>query len=377
MTASYKIALALAASVLLAAIAVGLLRDPGQGDGAAATDPLAMGSDHTVTDPVTDRQAPADPQVTGEARTPANELSLDSLLNRGNETPGQGPEQSRDVPADPPTRILYSEGSEGGNGAGVDMARGVELEIGRRPPSNLFAGEPNPLGGDPLENLDARRLPDAAASATTPTLDDSTFIPPAGGAVAGDGTSTTSAPDAPPAASDAGRRLGPSDPVQRPNLRGDSAEPPAPAPRPEPELLRLYTIESGDSFSSIALATYGEATKWVEIAQANPLVDPSRLRVGQEIRLPKLAGTTASAGNGNSAAAGGGPAAGATDSPARGTEYVVKAGDSLSSIAKAYYSAASKWELLYQANRRTIGNDPANLKVGMKLIIPPPDAGAN
>ena len=131
---------------------------------------------------------------------------------------------------------------------------------------------------------------------------------------------------------------------------------------------RLYTVEAGDSLSSIALTLYGSATKWVDIAQANPLVDPNRLKVGQELKLPDLG----SAGEANAAAT-----TEADDLPRRGARYTVQAGDSLSSVAKQFYNSASKWELIYQANRQAIGTDPGNVKVGTELLIPPPANGAN
>lgn len=119
--------------------------------------------------------------------------------------------------------------------------------------------------------------------------------------------------------------------------------------------------------SSIALAKYGSANKWVELAQANPLVDPNRLKVGQVIKLPSLspsptADPDSSVGD---------------DLPRRGATYTVKAGDNLSNVAKQFYNSPSKWELIYQANRQTIGENPGNLKVGMELLIPPPASGAD
>ena len=168
------------------------------------------------------------------------------------------------------------------------------------------------------------------------------------------------------AESNAAITLGPTAPLEgAPEGAGGSAA----LPPSEPPLLRLYTVESGDTFSSIALETYGSGNKWVEIAQANPLVDPDRLKVGQEIKLPDLEGAARTAG---------GPAAAAEDDlPRRGATYTIKSGDNLSSIAKQFYGSVSKWELIYQANRDAIGDDPGRLKLGTKLLIPPPANGAD
>ncbi|MDD5504173.1 MAG: LysM peptidoglycan-binding domain-containing protein [Candidatus Omnitrophica bacterium] len=54
-------------------------------------------------------------------------------------------------------------------------------------------------------------------------------------------------------------------------------------------------------------------------------------------------------------------------------EYIVKQGDTLSHIAKAFYGKAAKWTLIYEANADTI-KDPAKVREGMKLKIPSLDS---
>jgi nucleoid-associated protein YgaU len=51
-------------------------------------------------------------------------------------------------------------------------------------------------------------------------------------------------------------------------------------------------------------------------------------------------------------------------------EYVVEAGDTLSSIASKLLGDGSKWHDIYNANKGIIGPDPAIIKPGMKLVIP-------
>jgi nucleoid-associated protein YgaU len=128
---------------------------------------------------------------------------------------------------------------------------------------------------------------------------------------------------------------------------------------------RTYTIRSGDTLSTIAEDEYGSQQHWFEIAQANPTVDPAKLRIGQVIRLPALT-----------------PRAAATDTrpehgPGSGQEYIVRPEDTLSSIARYFYNDPEKWRMLHDVNRVAIGADPNRLKVGMKLRIPPPTTGAN
>jgi 5'-nucleotidase/UDP-sugar diphosphatase len=47
-----------------------------------------------------------------------------------------------------------------------------------------------------------------------------------------------------------------------------------------------YTIKQGDTLWKIATAHYGDGKKWKAIVDANPGLEPSKLRVGQTITLP-------------------------------------------------------------------------------------------
>lgn len=57
-----------------------------------------------------------------------------------------------------------------------------------------------------------------------------------------------------------------------------------------------------------------------------------------------------------------------TKQPAK--TYVVKAGDTLSKIAKLELGDSSKWQQIYSANQKTIGKDPNRIRPGQKLVIP-------
>ncbi len=51
-----------------------------------------------------------------------------------------------------------------------------------------------------------------------------------------------------------------------------------------------YEVKSGDTLSAIALAVYGDASKYPEIFEANKpmLSDPDKIYPGQKLVLPKL-----------------------------------------------------------------------------------------
>jgi LysM repeat protein len=63
--------------------------------------------------------------------------------------------------------------------------------------------------------------------------------------------------------------------------------PPEPVPEPEPAY-QTYTVKAGDILSKIAKEFYGDATKYPIIAEYNGLEDPSRIFIGQVLRIPPL-----------------------------------------------------------------------------------------
>jgi nucleoid-associated protein YgaU len=48
----------------------------------------------------------------------------------------------------------------------------------------------------------------------------------------------------------------------------------------------VHQIVSGDTLESLAYRTYGDSGLWREIAAANDIDDPMRLRPGRTILLP-------------------------------------------------------------------------------------------
>jgi nucleoid-associated protein YgaU len=80
--------------------------------------------------------------------------------------------------------------------------------------------------------------------------------------------------------------------------------------------------------------------------------------------------STSSAGNSGGAADFSDVSAGSsTTAPAGGKTYTVKAGDSLSKIAKQVYGDAGKWKKIHAANADKIPN-PDLIHPGLQLTIP-------
>jgi 5'-nucleotidase len=47
-----------------------------------------------------------------------------------------------------------------------------------------------------------------------------------------------------------------------------------------------YTVKKGDTLYGIARARYGDGKQWKRIAEANPGVDPNKIKVGQTLVIP-------------------------------------------------------------------------------------------
>ncbi len=124
-----------------------------------------------------------------------------------------------------------------------------------------------------------------------------------------------------------------------------------------PDQYTDYVVKAGDTFESIAAAWFGDRNKHSLIAIANPYKESSRLTIGEVLRLPPK--TTELRIDIPAATTSGGPSV-----------YTVRSGDTLGKIAQAAYGKASLWTRIYEANRAVIGENPANLKVGMQLEIP-------
>ena len=174
-------------------------------------------------------------------------------------------------------------------------------------------------------------------------------------------------------------RLTPATPTSAPRIAGTGAVGPAIAPTPvatvgpalavtpAPKAPQTYTVAAGDmGFWAIAAKVYGDGKYMYLIAEGNPGVNSSALKVGQVLRIPPLPPSVA-------AVKPAGPA-GATNAPtAAGRTYTVKEGQGYWVIAQEVYGDGKYWVNLDAANR-----DKGPLKPGMVLVVPglPLGAGA-
>jgi LysM repeat protein len=128
--------------------------------------------------------------------------------------------------------------------------------------------------------------------------------------------------------------------------------PPPPLAETQAAIALDHVVVKGDTFSSLA-KKYNVTSK--AIAESNPGVDSSRLKIGQKLKIPSP--TTRSPGNGTVVAEG------------AGKTYTVKSGDTLGKIAKANGVTV---KALRSAN--LLKTD--QIKVGQKLSIPSKAAAA-
>lgn len=113
-----------------------------------------------------------------------------------------------------------------------------------------------------------------------------------------------------------------------------------------------YAIVKGDSFSTIAKQFRVSAKA---IADANPGVDSTKLKIGQKIHIPAPAAPAAPAVTGTAPVE--------TPSPGGEQTYAVKSGDTLTKIAGQFGTTI-------KALRAANGLKTDSIKVGQKLKIP-------
>jgi LysM repeat protein len=167
-------------------------------------------------------------------------------------------------------------------------------------------------------------------------------------------TDTNNAPELPTNPPDMSASNGTAMTPPPPDTNPIPTPPPAPPPQvmPPPSATEDYTVIKGDTLAGIATKSN---VKLKALLDANPGVDPKRLKIGQKLHLPAAA-TSASATA---------TMPGAADTSSAGGEqtYKVKSGDTLTSIAKHFHVSI---KAIQSANNLTT----TRLNVGKVLKIP-------
>ena len=127
------------------------------------------------------------------------------------------------------------------------------------------------------------------------------------------------------------------------------------------EKTNTYTVRSGDQLFVIAEKIYGSGLNMKDIMKVNNITDPNLLEVGQKLIIPDVKSKYPTEGEVSDTAA-------KTDKVTlKGEKYVVKAGDTLATIALQAYGDSYSWIKIANANDLS---NPNNLEVGKTLIIP-------
>lgn len=137
-----------------------------------------------------------------------------------------------------------------------------------------------------------------------------------------------------------------------------------------PAAARTYTVQAGDSLYVISQRVLGSPKYVAAIQKANPKVDPKRLRVGQVLNIPDVAGPSTPAAVPATSHTPADNAHAAPSGLGTARTYTVQAGDTLHKISTKVYGNTAMWEKIYDLNRDVIGSKPSNLRVGMTLRLP-------
>jgi nucleoid-associated protein YgaU len=349
MNKNYKIALAAAAGLFLLVLLIVMIAGPGD-DPAEQLE--AADTDNELADTGDDAPSWESPSPTAPpARTGSNTASPDTPTGSAASTPAR-PSLDR-TPA------------SGSASSSDTPATGNSLTFDRSGAASQTGAPGSASGSAPGSSSGSAAAPPARSGLTTPSGSGTTFRPrPAGSPAAA--TQPTSAANRPATLSS---------PPTRPNS-GTGAPGSASTPGATPRTggssttsttgsttASTYTIQAGDSLYVIAQREYGNGELWDEIAQANPSVDPLRLRVGQTLRMPPRSEVISAQARQ--------PAEDQPPRPGQPGSYEVQSGDSLSRIAQRFYGDPTMADIIWQANRSTIGSDPDQIVVGMRLTIPP------
>ena len=129
---------------------------------------------------------------------------------------------------------------------------------------------------------------------------------------------------------------------------------PAPPPKPVPST-QVYTVQDGDVIITIAEDWFGESGRHDEIIALNPGVDPTKLQIGQILKMPRKSQ----------------PRTKPVDSTLAANEYRIAPNDNYTRIARLLLGDEARASEIAELNPDL---DPGNLQVGTIIKLPPKQA---
>lgn len=345
MSTSYKIALGIAA--VLALLLVVYVAT--QGNDESPTDDTPDLADRTAPQPRPTLRSDTD--RTPQTRTPGTSRTPGTTPDSDTTRPGTDTDIDADTGSDDQTPAQVTIGQprttrDGSTGANDDLMARIRAGTGRTSPTTdttTAAETPaDDAPGPAADTTGANTATDDTPADDTATTTRSTWTTRSTNGTNGTNGSTTSDDDNDQTKSSS-------------TTRRDSTTTQTTTNTDTP---RTYTVEAGDNMFRISEKVFGSDRYWQAIAQANPTIDPTRLRIGQQLRLPARDDVVEEEIDD-------------IDAPANTVVHTVGAGENLSRIAQQYYNDPTQWNLIYNANRDRIGSNPDRLQAGMKLQIPP------
>lgn len=271
--------------------------------------------------------------------------------------------QPLDKPADR-TDSAPSSGAVAGSSSTTSAPAGFSpvAEPMKPLPNELPGFSPVQADGSPAKPAAAAPVPTGATAPATPaatTPGAPTSTAPA--SVASKTAPVGAAPTTPSSTATPPAAPAPLPPLPAPAKPAVATSTPAPA---KPAAPSTYTVKEGDSIASIWRSISGSERGWEKLLAANPGVDPSRLKIGQVLKVPDAGAATTAA------------SAAPAKAPTGAGSYTVESGDTLSRVAAKTLGDSKRWKEIFEANREALGNDPGSLQVGQVLKIPGKSAGA-
>lgn len=135
-----------------------------------------------------------------------------------------------------------------------------------------------------------------------------------------------------------------------------------PEPEPQPRVV-THVVKKGDTLWSIAVQYYGSGARSRDIQRANPGVTAANLVPDMKLRIPDAEADVRGGGGGSDAGDHGEARTGRR-------QCTVQKGDNLWKIAARELGNGERFREIYDLNRDRIGSDPANVQVGMVLLLP-------
>lgn len=114
---------------------------------------------------------------------------------------------------------------------------------------------------------------------------------------------------------------------------------------------KTYTVKAGDSLWDIAVVQYNDGYKWVQIAKANNLANPSTIFKDDKLIIPHEQITPTPPVATLNSQSQGSLAIGTGTKKITGSSYVIQRGDNLWDIAVRAYGDGYKWIDIASANK--------------------------